>query len=52
MDDQYYQGDEDRVKLSKLSDMAKNEILLDRFKMIKRQCENIEFSYALQQEAK
>jgi hypothetical protein len=35
-----------------MSDMAKNEILLERFNMIKRQCENIEFSYALQQQAK
>jgi len=35
LDYQYYYGDEDRLKLSRVTDMERNEAILDRKKMIK-----------------
>ena len=52
LDHQYYFNDKDRVELSKMSDMARNDTLKKRMEMIEKKSEVMKMSYKVQQEAK
>ncbi len=52
LDDQYYYDDNDRLALSRVTDMERSDVLQKRFNMIKKKSEMIAMSHELKLKAK
>ena len=51
LDDQYYYNDEDRLALSRVTDMERSDALEKRYKMIKLKSEMIAMSHEIKKKA-